>query len=113
MRSQAQSPARLVSLARIKRASQSSLRTRLNPVLSGNLEKLRFAPILLNMDKRTRSLPLSELRQTERGVGDHALTVFDTGETFVFDQSHIFFDGAGARRWPRSSPTKRSRGRAT
>ena len=27
-------------------------------------------------------------------MGDHALTIFDTGETFVFDQSHIFFDGA-------------------
>ena len=94
MRSQAQSPARLTSLARIKRASQPSLRERLNPVLGANLEKLRFAPILLNLDKRTRSLPLSELRQTERGVGDHALTIFDTGETFVFDQSHIFFDGA-------------------
>jgi hypothetical protein len=39
-------------------------------------------------------LPLAELRQAERGVGDHALTLFDTGETIVFDQSHIFFDGA-------------------
>ena len=36
---------------------------------------------------------LSEIRQKERGVGDHALTIFDTGKTFVFDQSHIFFDG--------------------
>lgn len=27
-------------------------------------------------------------------MGDHALTIFDTGETMVFDQSHIFFDGA-------------------
>jgi hypothetical protein len=58
------------------------------------LKSLRLAPILLNTDPRDRALPLSELRQTERGVGDHALTIFDTGETFVFDQSHIFFDGA-------------------
>ncbi|MBI5296685.1 MAG: hypothetical protein HY869_14500 [Chloroflexi bacterium] len=94
LRSQAGSPARLVSLARIKREALPALRHRLNPVLSGDIEKLRFAPILLNMDTRTRALPLSELRQAERGVGDHPLTVFNTGETFVFDQSHIFFDGA-------------------
>jgi hypothetical protein len=53
-----------------------------------------LAPILLNCDPRPRELSLSELRQTERGLGDHALTLFDTGETMVFDQSHIFFDGA-------------------
>jgi hypothetical protein len=94
MRSQAGSPARLASLARIERSALPSLRHRLNTVLSSDLEKLRFAPILLNMDARTRALPLSELRQAERGVGDHALTIFNTTETFVFDQSHIFFDGA-------------------
>ncbi|HXV44852.1 MAG TPA: hypothetical protein VEC96_17445, partial [Anaerolineae bacterium] len=45
-------------------------------------------------DRRPRRLPLAEIRQAERGRGDHALTLFDTGETMVFDQSHIFFDGA-------------------
>jgi len=55
---------------------------------------LHSTPILLNFDLRPRVLPLVELRQTERGMGSHALTIFDTGETFVFDQSHIFFDGA-------------------
>ncbi|MEW5940780.1 MAG: hypothetical protein AB1750_14010, partial [Chloroflexota bacterium] len=44
-------------------------------------------------DLRPRSLPLAEIRRAERGIGDHPLTIFDTGETFVFDQSHIFFDG--------------------
>jgi hypothetical protein len=90
----AASPARLVSLARVKREALPDLRSRLNPALAADLERLRFAPILLNVDARTRALPLSELRQAERGVGDHPLTIFNTGETFVFDQSHIFFDGA-------------------
>jgi hypothetical protein len=58
------------------------------------LDRLHFAPILINRDQRPRALPLAEIRQAERGRGDHALTLFDTGETTVFDQSHIFFDGA-------------------
>jgi hypothetical protein len=45
------------------------------------------------MDQRPSHLPLSDIRQTERGVGSHPLTIFDTNQTFVFDQSHIFFDG--------------------
>jgi hypothetical protein len=66
----------------------------MTPALNEELNILRCAPILLNCEPRSRSLPLSELRQAERGIGDHALTIFDTRETFVFDQSHIFFDGA-------------------
>ena len=88
------SPSQLAALARIKRAAFPALRNKLNPMLVSGLDNLRYAPILLSADVRTRSLPLSELRQTERGVGSHALTIFDTGETFAFDQSHIFFDGA-------------------
>ncbi|MEW6242249.1 MAG: hypothetical protein AB1564_15710, partial [Chloroflexota bacterium] len=87
-------PANLSALARIQRAALANLRGRFNPALAGDLKSLRLAPILINTDPRDRALPLSELRQTERGLGDHALTIFDTGETFVFDQSHIFFDGA-------------------
>jgi hypothetical protein len=87
-------PARLTSLTRVKRATIPELRSLLTSGLVSELEKLRVAPILLNSDPRPRSLPLAELRQAERGSGDHALTIFDTGETFVFDQSHIFFDGA-------------------
>jgi hypothetical protein len=83
----------LVPLAGLKRASLASLRPKLNPNAAQALDALRLAPILLNCDRRPRDLPLSELRQAERGVGDHALTLFDTGETIVFDQSHIFFDG--------------------
>jgi len=88
------SPSQLSSLARVKRAALPSLRTKLSPMLVNDIDNLRFAPILISADEHSRSLPLSELRQTERGIGSHALTIFDTGESFVFDQSHIFFDGA-------------------
>ncbi len=88
------SPSQIASLAKIQRTALASLRSKLNPVLVNELDNLKFAPILLSTDIRSRALPLSELRHAERGVGSHALTIFDTGETFVFDQSHIFFDGA-------------------
>jgi hypothetical protein len=91
--SQYSAPSQLTSLAKIKRSALASLRTKLNPMLVNELDNLRFAPILLSNDKRLHRLPLSELRQTERGVGSHAMTIFDTSESIVFDQSHIFFDG--------------------
>ncbi|MBL8078926.1 MAG: hypothetical protein JNM55_13255 [Anaerolineales bacterium] len=87
-------PSQISSLTHIKRSALPGLRNKLNPTLVSDLDNLRYAPIILSADQRTRSLPLSELRQAERGIGSHALTIFDTGETFVFDQSHIFFDGA-------------------
>jgi hypothetical protein len=87
-------PAPLVALARVKRAALPGLRKKMDQTLVQELDALRFAPILLNCDPRPHHLPLSELRQAERGVGDHALTLFDMSETIVFDQSHIFFDGA-------------------
>jgi hypothetical protein len=86
--------AQLASLARARRTAQAGLRDRMEQAVTRGLDALRLAPVLLNCDPRPRDLPLSELRQAERGVGDHALTVFDTGNTIVFDQSHIFFDGA-------------------
>lgn len=86
-------PAKLSALAQVKRAALPGLIQKLNPALVEGLERLRFAPILLNADLRPGELPLTELRQAERGIGDHALTVFRTEKTFVFDQSHIFFDG--------------------
>ena len=86
-------PANLLPFARMRRAAWPAVRRKLAPALLSNLQALRFAPILLNFDSRPVRLPLTELRQAERGIGDHALTVFQTGKTFVFDQSHIFFDG--------------------
>lgn len=84
----------LTSLATLKRSALADISKKLSPDLQEALEALRYAPILINTDCRSRLLPLALLRQAERGVGDHALTLFDTGSTFVFDQSHIFFDGA-------------------
>lgn len=86
-------PAQLMELARIKRSALPALRSKLNVALKQELERLRFAPILINADARPANLILTELRQAERGVGDHALTIFHTDESLVFDQSHIFFDG--------------------
>ncbi|MBL8098074.1 MAG: hypothetical protein JNK81_02780 [Anaerolineales bacterium] len=85
--------AQLISLAKVKRSALAHLRSKLNPMLVTELDNLRFAPILISTDRRARELPLSELRQAERGIGSHAMTIFDTGHTIVFDQSHIFFDG--------------------
>jgi len=85
--------ASLTGLATCRRSAQAALREHFNPVLLSSLDALRHAPVILNCDPRPLRLPLSLLRQSERGVGDHALTIFDTGETLVFDLSHIFFDG--------------------
>ncbi len=94
LRSPFSSPSQISSIARVQRAALPALLGRLNPMLVNDLNNLRYAPILISTDARSPALPLSELRQTERGIGSHALTIFDTGETLVFDQSHIFFDGA-------------------
>jgi hypothetical protein len=84
--------ASLSSLARVKRRAHGSLRGKLNAALLAEIDRLRHTPILLNFDRHS-SPALIDIRQGERGIGDHALTVFDTGATFVFDQSHVFFDG--------------------
>lgn len=86
--------ASLQQLATLKRTALADVRRHLSPAVRVDLDKLRLAPILFNADMRPRHLCLSEIRQAERGVGDHALTILDTGESFVFDQSHIFVDGA-------------------
>lgn len=87
-------PAQLIHLAQVKRSALPGVRNHLSSLVIADWDALRSVPILLNCDRRSRPVPLSELRQAERGIGDQALTVFDTGETLVFDQSHIFFDGA-------------------
>ncbi|CAG0937305.1 hypothetical protein TFLX_06229 [Thermoflexales bacterium] len=87
-------PAQLIHLAQAKRSALPGVRNHLSSLVIADWDALRSVPILLNCDRRSRPVPLSELRQAERGIGDQALTVFDTGETLVFDQSHIFFDGA-------------------
>ena len=85
---------KLSHLAPIKRSALADLRRDLNKTLTDNLTRLQHAPILFNADQRPAHLTLGDIRQGERGIGDHPLTLFDTGQTAVFDQSHIFFDGA-------------------
>lgn len=87
-------PAQLQLLARTRRTAAAAVRASLEPTLQQELAQLRLSPIWINADPRPRHLPLASLRQVERGAGDHPLTLFRTDDTFVFDQSHIFFDGA-------------------
>jgi hypothetical protein len=86
-------PADLTEFAQVRRAAWPALRKRLPKDLIRDLDALRQCPILLNCDPRDPKAPLAALRSGERGIGDHALTIFDTRRTFVFDQSHIYFDG--------------------
>jgi len=86
-------PANLVPLARMRRAEYGKLWTKLNDEVQGEIRALRLAPIILNFDQQSPKQPLIDIRQAERGVGDHAVTVFDAQSTFVFDVSHIYFDG--------------------
>ena len=83
----------LAALAMVQRSSWAGGLRRLSGDVVKHLAWLRTAPILLNFDQRPFELPLSQIRQAERGLGGHAITLFDTGKTFVFDLSHIFFDG--------------------
>ena len=87
-------PHSLTLLAKTKRSMLPKLLSQINEETAQEIINLRLAPIFINFDQHGRDLPLSEIRQHERGIGDHAMTLFDTGKTMVFDLSHIFFDGA-------------------
>lgn len=80
-------------LVTARRGEHPSLRKMLPKQAQTELGRLRRVPILINWDERDSHLPLGLIRQGKRGVGDHALTIFRTRESVVFDQSHIFFDG--------------------
>lgn len=75
------------------RREQPALRRLLPPETQAELDLLHTAPIIVNWDAAAQDL-LAEIRAGQRGVGDHALTVFQTTGSMVFDLSHIFFDGA-------------------
>ncbi len=77
------------------RALQAELRRQLPAATQAELVRLRRAPLLINWDWHRHNLPLAVLRRDHRGIGDHALTILRTGQSIVFDQSHIFFDGMG------------------
>jgi hypothetical protein len=94
-----ESPAEVdMLLARASRAAQAGApRSGLRATSSEAQQvaaALQYAPIILNWDRRDARLPLAVIRQEHRGIGDHALTLFFTDESTIFDQSHIFFDGA-------------------
>jgi len=89
-------PSKLSPLATMKRAEWVTLGKRLNDDLTKDLALLRTTPILFNADRRDPTLSLTEIRQTERGVGNHPMTLFDTGQAIFFEQAHIFFDGGWA-----------------
>ncbi|MCA9979371.1 MAG: hypothetical protein KDD89_01000 [Anaerolineales bacterium] len=85
---------KLDDIARTLRRDIPTLRQKLRPETRQELDLLRHVPILLNMNQHQQHYDeLAVIRQAERGVGSHAMTIIDTGSTFVFDQSHIFFDG--------------------
>jgi hypothetical protein len=80
-------------LAESPRAQQDELRRALPEATQAEIARLRLAPVILNWDPHDAEAPLPYIRRGHRGLGDHALTILRTGRSFVFDQSHIFFDG--------------------
>lgn len=83
-------------LVAVPRAAQQRTRAALSPERRQELERLRKAPIIINWDQVERNQPLTFIRSGKRGIGDHALTLFRTRASTVFDFSHIFFDGPWA-----------------
>lgn len=82
------------SLVRLRREHQNTVRAKLDAQAQQELDLLRHTPVLINWDIQQATQPLAYIRQGKRGIGDHPLTIFRTDESMVFDQSHIFFDGA-------------------
>jgi hypothetical protein len=87
-------PFQLTYFPGMQRASLASFFKKTKNPEIGKLVELSQVPVVINVDTRDPNQPLSMLRKTERGIGSHPLTLIDTGKTMVFDQSHIFFDGA-------------------
>lgn len=83
-------------LAAAPRAQQKILRRKLNEEQQAALQLLATAPVIINWDQADASQPLSKIRGGHRGIGGHALTLFRTERSMVFDFSHIYFDGPWA-----------------
>ena len=83
-------------LVEAARSAQLQLRGAFPDATQDELAALRHAPVIINWDQRPHDLPLATVRQARRGIGDHALTLFRTDRSLVFDHSHIFFDGVWA-----------------
>jgi len=83
------------ALVTARRSTHETLRGYLGPTASEDIDKLRRTPVLINWDEQNGQRTLSAIRQhAKRGIGDHPMTIIRTTESMVFDQSHIFFDGA-------------------
>ena len=85
-------PHSLTGCAHVQRSAWPDVAKKLSCI--DEIDGLHIAPIWINMDPQPHNLPLAQMRQVERAVGDQPLTLFFTPETAVFDLSHIFFDGA-------------------
>ncbi len=79
-------------LVEAPRAEQEHLRGLLSRRSQWELKQLRLTPIILNWDLQEFNQTLGDIRSNRRGISDHALTIFRTDQSFIFDQSHIFFD---------------------
>jgi len=78
----------------IKRSDHARARRLLRgECVTQELAALKYTPVIINWDEQNRAKPLAYIRRGQRGIGDHALTLFRTSNSMVFDQSHIFFDG--------------------
>ena len=82
-----------MKLLQLPRREQEKARRKLGQADALGLELLKMAPVIINWDQRDCHQPLSIARLGQRGVGDHAMTIFCTQQTMIFDLSHIFFDG--------------------
>jgi len=85
-----------ILLAETPRSVQGKLRKLLPADSRVVINRLHHSPIILNWDEHERDASLAELRRTQRGIGDHAITVIRTKESMLFDQHHAFFDGTWA-----------------
>lgn len=80
------------------RNRQEQLRSLLSKSTQQTIETLRHAPIVINWSKHSSALALGDVRQTQRGCGDHMITLIPTDQSMVFDMSHICFDGVWGMR---------------
>lgn len=81
-----------LELASAPRAAHPTLIKTLPKMTQAELSSFADVPIIINWDLRDRAGALHKIRSAQRGIGSHALTIFRTKDSFVFDQSHIFFD---------------------
>lgn len=88
----------LTMLAATRRTALPDLFKKISRPLRASIDAMKNTPIFINVDalQANKSIgnPLARVRQVERAIGSHALTILDLGKTIAYDQSHIFFDGA-------------------